>query len=265
MSWNLHTLLPPGLDFLIPLSSVAGIIGSGGQANYAARNTYTNGLAHHRIANGEKAVSLDVGWMKSEGVVAESKYLEKGFAAAGFLMPISQQELFALLDHYCDPALEPLTPASCQTVIGLESPAATRAKGADELDWMRRPTFSHMHQIGASQAALFANNAEKAVDFAALIASASSLEEAAVVVVDGLTRKLAKALSVPREDIDTAKPLHAYGVDSLPALELRNWFAKEMGADVAIFDIMGTASFEAVALVVVGKSRLRKEKEGMSA
>ena len=263
-SWNLHTLLPSGLDFFILLSSVAGIIGSGGQANYAAGNTYMDALAHHRIANGEKAVSLDVGWMKSEGVVAENKYLERGFEAAGFLMPISQRELFALLDHYCDPTLEPLTPASCQKVIGLESPGATRAKGADEPDWMRRPTFSHMHQIGASQATSSANDAEKAVDFSALLGSASSLEEASAVVVDGLTRKLAKALSIPREDIETAKPLHAYGVDSLLAVELRNWFAKEMGANVAIFDIMGAASFEAVGLVVVGKSSFRKEEKRTS-
>ena len=43
----------------------------------------------------------------------------------------------------------------------------------------------------------------------------------------------------PAGDVDTGKPLYAYGVDSLLAVELRNWFGKEIGAEVAIFDIMG--------------------------
>ena len=179
-------------------------------------------------------------------------------------MPISQRELFALLDQYCDPALESLTVASCQTIIRLETPRATRAKGADEPGRMRCPTFSHMHQMGSSQTTLTIENAKKVVDFAALLGSAISLEEAVAAAVNDLTKQLTKALSVPRKDIDTMKPLHAYGVDSLLAAELRNWFAKEMGADVALFDIMGTASIEAVGSVIVGKSRLRKESSRTS-
>ena len=31
------------------------------------------------------------------------------------------------------------------------------------------------------------------------------------------------------------KRMESYGVDSLVAVELRNWFAKEMAADIAVF------------------------------
>ena len=37
-SWNLHQLLPSDLDFFLLLSSIVGIYGSPGQANYAAAN-----------------------------------------------------------------------------------------------------------------------------------------------------------------------------------------------------------------------------------
>jgi len=39
--------------------------------------------------------------------------------------------------------------------------------------------------------------------------------------------------------------MHLYGVDSLIAVELRNWFT-EFSADIAIFEILGGATFKAV-------------------
>ena len=49
---NLHELLPADLDFFVCLSSIAGIIGSRGQANYNAGNSYQDALMHHRAASG---------------------------------------------------------------------------------------------------------------------------------------------------------------------------------------------------------------------
>ncbi len=246
------------MDFFICLSSIAGIIGSGGQANYAAGNTYMDALAHYRIAHGEKAVSLDLGWMKAEGVVARNEKLEKAFEAAGFLMPIYQKELHALLDRYSDRTIDIQTSGSCQMVVGLETPAAVRSKGMACPYWMHRPTFRPMHQMGLN--GLSHNNntiGEKSIDNAKLFSAASSFSEASLVVTHALVVKLCKTLAVPSEDIDIAKPLHAYAVDSLLAVELRNWFAKEFQADVAIFEIMGAASFLAVGEIVARKSLLR--------
>ena len=70
-SWNLHDLLPRGMDFFICLSSVSGVVGGGGQANYAAANTYMDALVRYRTMRGEKATAIDLGWMESEGVAAE--------------------------------------------------------------------------------------------------------------------------------------------------------------------------------------------------
>lgn len=134
-SWNLHHLLPPDLDFFVCLSSIASIIGSGAQANYAAGNAYMDALVHHRIARGQKATSIDLGWMESEGVIAESEFLQKGITAAGFLIPISQPNFHALLDFYCDPRLDLSTSRTCQPIIGLETPTAMRAKGSNEPHW----------------------------------------------------------------------------------------------------------------------------------
>ena len=76
----------------------------------------------------------------------------------------------------------------------------------------------------------------------------------------GILQRLARALSMAVEDIDMSRPLHVYGVDSLLALELRNWFARLWKAEVAVFDITGQASIAALAKNVAMKNGLRMEK-----
>ncbi|MCJ1386254.1 hypothetical protein MMC17_009380 [Xylographa soralifera] len=241
-SWNLHSLLPQGMDFFICLSSIAGVVGSGGQAIYAAGNTFMDALTDYRVSRGEKGTSLDLGWMESEGVVAESSFLSTSMAAGGSFMPISQAEFFALLDHYCNPDLDTVSASATQAIIGLEIPATMHAKNLKEPHWMQRRTFRHLHHMGQGQQST--SSSEKSIDYAAALRDASSLEDAGRVVTECLVQKLIKSLSIPREDLDTTKPLHKYGVDSLLAVELRNYFAKELSADVAIFDIMGAASID---------------------
>lgn len=257
-SWNLHNLLPKGMEFFICLSSIAGILGSGAQANYASGNSFMDALAHHRIMQGEKATTLDLGWMKSDGVIAESVYLQTAVTATGFLKPIAQDEFYALLDRHCDPNLGLLQSSACQPIIGLETPEAMRAKNAKEPRWMQRKMFRHLRLNGLN-IGLTANNSVKAVDYAALLSMADSRALAARIIADALVAKLSKAFSIPPDDIGRSKPLHVVGVDSLLAVELRNYFAMEFNAQVTVFEIMGNISLAGIGALVANRStRLAK-------
>ncbi len=244
------------MDFFICLSSVSGIVGGGGQANYAAANTYMDALVQYRTMRGEKASAVDLGWMESEGVAAENSALSTSLAATGCLIPISSPQFHALLDHFCNPSLDVVASSAIQAVVGLEIPATMQAKGMKEPHWMQRRTSRHLRSIGLDGPS--STNSEKTIDYVALFRNAASLDEASKVVAEGLLRKLSRALSIPWEDMDTSKALHTYGVDSLLAVELRNYFAKELDADMAIFDIMGGSSIESVSMLVTKKSRLRQ-------
>lgn len=252
-SWNLHSLLPSGMDFFVCLSSISGIIGTIGQGNYAAGNTYMDALVQHRIARGEKATALDLGWMESEGIAAETPALAESFEAAGFLMPITPPEFHALLDVYCNPSLD--TKYS-QIITGIEPPAVLRRKNIKQPHFMKQASFRQLHQMGFG--IRVTTSSEDAVDFVALFRAAASLTAAAGVITEGLLGRLSTALGINREDMDVAKPLHKYGVDSLLAVELRNYFAKKFNADVAIFDLMGGSTIEQVCLVVARKSGHRQ-------
>lgn len=266
-TWNLHKQFSGDLSFFVMLSSVAGIAGSMGQSNYAAGNTFQDGLAAHRIALGQKAVSIDLGWMGDIGAVAENAALARGKEVAGDLAPIFEDEFLALLDCYCDPSssadVNASTPEKAQPVIGLVTPAQFRKKGLQPPDWLvDRPLFRGLCQEEGSDQDLVGTDAtdrDQNRDWVAELQRAAPGADATNVVVDALVQRLSKATSTPVEEIDRARPLHVYGVDSLLAVELRNWFRKLFKADVAIFDITGQASIERVAEGAVSSSAFFKK------
>ncbi|KAL8735004.1 MAG: hypothetical protein Q9166_001129 [cf. Caloplaca sp. 2 TL-2023] len=258
-SWNLHTLLPRDLDFSLLLSSICGVFGAASQSNYCAGNTYKDALARYRASHGVKAVSLDLGMVVGEGVVAENEGLMGFLKRTGYFMDISQPELFALLDYYCDPSLPNLSAQECQVIVGIEVPTVLDAKGVDQPYWMRRPMFRHFHQIRDASASSCSSSATDTPDYTSLLHNADSPASAATVVSTALASKLTKVMGMRAEEVDLGRPMHSYGVDSLVAVEVRNWLLREMGAEVAIFDILGQRSLSEISGVVAERSEFRKE------
>ena len=252
-SWNLHSLLPNGLDFFVLLSSISGVLGTAGQSNYAAGNMYMDALAHYRIAHGQKAAVLDLGVMVSDGMLVDNPGLKQKALASGHSEEITRPEFYALLEYYCDPEREILTQEECQTVYGLSLPATMRARGKEPGHRMALPFFRHMFQIGTS-AEETEGATEETVSHRQKFAAAATPAEAGEVVCQALIDRLAHNLPSLADNPDLEKPLHSYGVDSLMAIELRNWLANEFGADVPIFEISGESSLTGLGVFVARSS-----------
>lgn len=250
-SWNLHSLLPSGMDFFILLASLSGIAGLHGQVNYASGNTYQDALARTRVMHGEKAISLDLCNMLDVGYVARQKNLVDKVTKLGY-NSFNETEFHALLDYFCNPDLI-LTPLSCQLVLGIQSPAQLKARKIEVPPWLYRPLFRSLHMIENNQNTVF--ESEDVDDYKSLVGAAESMDQVSDIIVDGLRTKLAKSLAVDKANIEPGRPIHSYGVDSLSAVELRTWFRTQISADVSVFDILGNSSIADLAAAVVPKSQ----------
>ncbi|PYH87840.1 polyketide synthase [Aspergillus ellipticus CBS 707.79] len=248
-SWNLHELLPKGVDFFVMMASVSGIFGAISDSGYAAGNTFKDSLARYRVGLGEKAVSLDLGGILTAGFLNDNLDSRAHFLANSVLDEITEAELHALLDIYCDPSLDQIAALHSQVVVGITP--TMREKGMHKADWLDRPLFRHLSLTDGAGASSEDSN------LAALFAGAAA-SEAAGIAMRATREKLSLMLSTPVDEIDTDKPIHQYGVDSLAAVELRNWFARELRADIAMFDILGGASMASVVTLAVGKSEYRR-------
>jgi NADP-dependent 3-hydroxy acid dehydrogenase YdfG/acyl carrier protein len=100
-AWHLHELTESlDLSAFILFSSAAGIFGNPGQGNYAAANTFLDGLAAHRRARGQAGISLAWGLWRQIGETSTDELSEMDrarMARSGFVA-LSDEEGLELLD-----------------------------------------------------------------------------------------------------------------------------------------------------------------------
>ncbi|WEV23892.1 type I polyketide synthase [Streptomyces sp. 71268] len=99
-AWNLHRLTEncPLAAFVL-FSSLSGLTGGAGQANYAAGNTFLDALAAHRAARGLPATSLAWGlWDAPRGMGGALTNADRTRWARAGVAPLAAERGLALLD-----------------------------------------------------------------------------------------------------------------------------------------------------------------------
>ncbi|PYI35482.1 iterative type I polyketide synthase [Aspergillus indologenus CBS 114.80] len=224
-SWNLHQLLSAdNLQFFVMLSSVAGVVGNRGQANYNAGNTFQDALARLRVSQGLPGVSIDLGAVDSVGFTAEHREsLRHSFRA---VTVHREDQMLAIIDHALDPRLK-RTPQTCQLVCGLATRSAYEQRGIPLPPHLQYPLFmnlrDHVSPTGVP------TGSTKQHDVQTLLATAQSEEAAVEVALAGIQRKLSSILSIAEDEIDPSRSVRENGVDSLIEMEFRTWISRDLG------------------------------------
>lgn len=262
-TWNLHQYFghERPLDFMIFCSSISGISGNPGQAQYDAGNTYQDTLAHYRRTQGLKAVSINLGIMLNVGVIAES--VEHNFKVWEQVLGIREPAYHALMKSAINGQQQKRGDdegCPAQVSIGLGTADIMATHGLPSPPWFQDSRFGPLAVASASSSASAGGEGAAAgASLASRLTEAGTNDDhaaAANIITGALVQKTAEILRIPLEEVDASRPMYSYGVDSLVALEVRNWITRELKANLALLDILAAVPIETFAGQIAQKSKL---------
>lgn len=238
---NLHELTAqqPLVAFLL-FSSIAGVLGSAGQASYAAANALLDALAAHRRAHGLPAQSLAWGLWQPTGQGMTGSLTASALAQLRQqgLLPLSEQQGLDLFDQACgrpEPLLVPAAIAE-RTLTQLQ----TKAQGAS------RPHEQQPDQTLAAESPTPAPDGFVSVLLSMTQPARYALVERAVRTETAAVLALGDMDAVPVDE-----PLQALGMDSLQTVQLRNRIATKLGVRLELRDLWRLADPRGLAAEVV--------------
>jgi hypothetical protein len=134
---NLHELTADmDLSAFVLFSSIMGMIGGAGQANYAAANAFLDGLAHQRRARGRPALSLAWGlWAANDGITNGLTRADLARMSRTGLLPMSPEQGLALFDLASSRSDAVLVPARLSTAAMRANAAAMTAVQRSCVGW----------------------------------------------------------------------------------------------------------------------------------
>ncbi|KAM3554579.1 hypothetical protein MY1884_006062 [Beauveria asiatica] len=244
--------------FYIFLSSSAGVIGTRGQANYAAGNAFLDALAKNLGIRGKRAMSLDLGPILGAGMLADDEVILDALRASGFY-GIRHDDFLAVIKHAIIGEQIRGKPLPPQTVLGVGTGGLMLQNQPADPYWACTAMYSFLKIVDMPEPDLSAPTMPVSLSIKARLMGCTDAETATNIVCSGLAGMLAKSMNMATEEIDPSRPPSAYGVDSLVAVGVRNWVFGNCGVDISVFEILSELTvFELSKLVVKkGKSGLR--------
>lgn len=277
-TWNIHRASleaslsspsPHSLDFFTLLSSVSGVVGNKGQANYAAANAFLDAFAAYRRSLGLHTHALDLGAVDDVGHIAEQEALTIASKSHGSGLAdrfrhdrqwtsLNERTLRrALTMSILQQQSRPLS-ANPQLITGIAHPL----NGGDlEND----PRFGYLSGVDNKHGTRSKRDnivsgpqdtAGAAVEAFILLRESrvattgvQALEKAAVAALAAQTAHILRL----ETEVEVGKPLASYGLDSLSAVELRGWIRARLGAEISTLDVTGARSLVELGEKVVAK------------
>ncbi|KAH8659903.1 hypothetical protein BX600DRAFT_399805 [Xylariales sp. PMI_506] len=259
-TWNLHNALEgQPLDFFVLFSSICGMVGYYGQANYAASNAFMDAFVQYRHDRGLTASVIDIGAVDDVGYISRTSAAKETMLGMSGRLITEGDFLEALHLTIARSGMPPLVDQELKGAGGVvyQNPSqVTQALGCrlpitdpqNNIIWKRDPRMAIYRNIETVATESSTATSGMKVFLASVAEDPKQLEkpDAAEFVASQIRDRVATFL-MRREDeepLSLGLTLAAAGVDSLVAIELRNWWKQNLGADVSVLELMNGGSIQ---------------------
>lgn len=238
-----------GLDFFVFFSSLVGVLGNAGQANYSAANMFMASLAEQRRRRGLAASVMHIGPVLGVGYVSQNSQASRAiFSRASGLQFVSERDLH---QHFAE-AVVAGRGGPLEIATGLLRVPASPEKRPF---WFSNPMTTHFIMNSAGGAAdSSSKTSESKASVKALLLQAKAHGQVTDVLGNAFRQVICALFHLGATDLDDEtkfmnSSLDEMGLDSLLAVEIRTWWMKTVQVNISVMKILsGLTIGELVAL-----------------
>ncbi|KAI9157894.1 Highly reducing polyketide synthase gloL [Paramyrothecium foliicola] len=260
-TWNLHhALADVELDFFILFSSLIGLWGQVGQANYAAANTFLDSFVDYRHGLGLPCSVIDLGPVEDIGWVSQNEKMVKYYQSLNLHM-VQEKDILEAVQYCIRTSLPGKTvqpyqghSSTSHIAVGL----ATANSGSNSLlQHDIRTRLCKSVQSVETDALDPASEAMRKIlkDVASdpqILYKDTTLHDISM----ALGQVIYNMLQLPTDEIDVSKDFTSLGVDSLHGVELRDKLRRVMLLDISIIDIKTAATIGGLGKLILEKLKV---------
>ncbi|KAF7586076.1 hypothetical protein BBP40_009607 [Aspergillus hancockii] len=264
-TWNIHHVLKDmPLSFFLLISSMVGLIGWPGQANYGAANAFLDAFVKYRQSLGLPATAIDLGLMGDIGYVSEtSSTATFEVARSNSLQVLDEGQFLRAVESA---VLGQQFHGPSQIGVGLGT--TTSLNSADiTAQWTKEARFSIWNNIISTvERPTEGSKADELREHMEAIKNQPELldkPETEEKLIQELGKLIASYTSRPGDM--TRDELSNMPIDSLMTFEIRTWFRRHAGIEITLVEVSNSGTVGGLSKIAVKKLRdkhTRKEREG---
>ncbi|KAL4923067.1 type I polyketide synthase [Aspergillus undulatus] len=289
-TWNIHNTLLKyrrRTSYFLLFSSLSGLIGQTGHANYAAGNAFLDAFVQYRHSLGLPCSSLNIGVMEEVGYVSEQRHIIDHFVATGTHI-LQEQDLLDAVQLAIENSLPPAVPSPVgdgessrwpsyvshsQLCIGLRSTSPLDSP-TNRISWRRDPRMALYHNLNEAETenttAKPSNThndraLEHFLDGVKLKPNVLTDEASAELLGSEAGKALFNLMLRDHSELNLDASLSSLGADSLLAIKLKDWIRRKVEVEITVVQILASGSLRdlgrTVATAMLARAQGGKGKD----